>query len=280
MAAQIDLHIHTTASDGSASPTEAVSLAASLGLSAIAITDHDTVAGIREAVAAGRRLGVDVISGLEISADYRNTRVHILGLFVEPDSPALSAFLDWAAGARQRRNQAMLAAMRDAGFDISQDELHRQNPSVSGRPHMAALLTEKGYAASVQDAFDRYLNRGRPFYREMERLPLAEAAAVIRSAGGLPIVAHPFQYGFDEPELLAFLSAAMDAGCAGLEAYYSEHSPEEQTYLLELAAEWGLAVSGGSDWHGTRKPRIRMGSGMDGQLSVPRYVLDDLISFL
>lgn len=281
MDARIDLHIHTTASDGSASPSEAVALAKSLGLSAIAVTDHDTVSGLREAMTAGERLGVEVIPGIEISADYRGERAHILGLFIDPDSEGLAPVLNWAADSRRRRNGNIIAAMQADGIDISLEELRAENPnSVLGRPHIAAHLMEKGYVSSVREAFDRYLGEGCPYYRDKERIPLADAPGIIRAAGGLPIVAHPLQYGYDEPALLAYIAAAVDAGCIGLEAYYAEHAPEEQEYLLELAAEWGLAVSGGSDWHGSRKPNIQMGSGIDNGLFVPFHVLEDLKALL
>ncbi len=281
MDARIDLHIHTTASDGSASPSEAAALAKSLGLSAIAITDHDTVSGVREAMTAGERLGIEVIPGIEISADYRGTHAHILGLFIDPDSEELAPVLRGAAESRRRRNETIVAAMQADGIAVSLEELRAENPdSVLGRPHIAALLMKKGYASSVGEVFDRYLNKGRPYYRDKERIPLAEAPAIIRAAGGLPIIAHPFQYGYDEAELLAYIAAAADAGCIGLEAYYPEHSPEEREYLLDLAAEWGLAVSGGSDWHGSRKPSIRMGTGIDNSLRVPRHVLEDLKALL
>lgn len=277
MDARIDLHIHTTASDGSASPTEAVTLASSLGLAAVAVTDHDTVSGLHEAIETGKTLGLEVIPGIEISADYRGRDVHILGLFIDSDSPGLAPVLRWAVDSRRRRNEQMIAAMQADGLDISLEALRSENPdSVLGRPHIAAHLMEKGYVASVREAFDRFLKKGGRYYRERERLPLSEVPGIIRAAGGLAIAAHPLQYRFDETELLSYLSAAVDAGCVGLEAYYAEHSPEEQQYLLALAAEWGLAVSGGSDWHGSRKPQIQMGSGIDGSLCVPAHVLDNL----
>lgn len=281
MEVRVDLHNHTTASDGSSSPADAVALAKSLGLAAIAITDHDTVSGLAEAQAAGKALGVEVIPGIEISADYHGNRAHILGLFIDPSCDEFRPALDWAVNARARRNEKIVAAMEADGIDISLDTLREENPdSVLGRPHMAAHLMRKGYVSSIKEAFDRFFGEDGPYYFSKERMPLEEAARLIRAAGGLPIVAHPFQYGYDETELLAYLSTAIHVGCAGLEAYYSEHSPEEQAYLLDLAAEWGVAVSGGSDWHGDRKPHIRMGSGIDNGLSVPYHVLEDLRALL
>ena len=273
----IDLHNHTTASDGSETPAAAVALAAELGLAAIAVTDHDSVSGLAEAAETGKALGVEVIPGIEVSADYRGNRAHILGLFIDPASESLLPVLNWAVGERERRNERIIAAMEADGFDISLEDLRREYPdSVLGRPHMAEHLMRKGYVSSVKEAFDRYLGDGRPYYRDRERISLSEAVRCIRGAGGIAIVAHPFQYGYDERELLSYIATAAQAGCAGIEAYYSEHSPVQQEYLLDLAQRRGLLVSGGSDWHGTRKPLIRMGSGIDGGLSVPYEVLTRL----
>lgn len=273
----IDLHNHTTASDGSEAPAEAVRLAGELGLAAIAITDHDTVSGIGEALEAGRALGVEVVPGIEISADYGGNQAHILGLFIDPESPALRPALDWAVNEREERNRRMVAAMAADGFDISIDELQKNNPdSVLGRPHMAEHLMKRGYVASVREAFDRYLGDDGPYYLPKRRIPLDVTARLIREAGGIAIVAHPFQYGYDEAELLDYISAARSAGCTGIEAHYSEHSPAQRDYILAVAQQYGLLVSGGSDWHGSRKPHIRMGSGIDGSIAVPYSVLEQL----
>lgn len=281
MEIRIDLHNHTTASDGSETPAQAVRNAKGLGLAAIAITDHDTVSGLAEAAQTGKELGVEVIPGIEISADYRGNRAHILGLFIDPARECLRPALEWSVNARARRNEKIVANMAADGFDISLEELRAENPdSVLGRPHMAAHLMKKGYVSSIKEAFDRYFGEGAPYCLSKDRIPLADTARLIREAGGLPIVAHPFQYGYSEMELLAYISAAVDAGCVGVEAYYSEHSAGEQAYLLALAAEWGLAVSGGSDWHGSRKPHIRMGSGIENSLAVPYHVLEDLKALL
>ena len=277
MEKRIDLHNHTTASDGTATPSEAVRLAAELGLAAIAVTDHDTMAGVKEALQAGKEYGVEIVPGIELSADYLGNKAHILGLFIDPDCPEFRPALEWAVDERARRNEKIVGAMAADGFDISLEELRANNPdSVLGRPHMAELLMKKGYVSSIQEAFDRYFGKGRAYYRSRERMPLEMAVRLITGAGGLAVVAHPFQYHYDELEFLAYIDACRAAGCAGLEAYYSEHSPEERDYLLELAEKAGMLVSGGSDWHGTRKPLIRMGSGIDGGLSVPYSVLENL----
>lgn len=277
MEKRIDLHIHTTASDGSTTPTETVALAKELGLSAIAITDHDTIAGVKEALDAGNTLGVEVIPGIEVSADYRGNKAHIVGLFVDPDREDLRPVLEWSVTERDMRNEKIVGAMQADGIDISMEVLKSRHPdSVLGRPHMAEYLMEKGYVSSVKEAFDKYLGEGGLYYRDKERIPLELAVQTIRASGGIAILAHPLDYGYSEEELYCFLQAGKDAGCAGLEAYYSDHTPEEQQMLLALAPSFGLAVSGGSDYHGTRKPHIHMGSGIENGLFIPCSVLKAL----
>lgn len=273
----VDLHIHTTASDGTLTPRQTVELARDLGLAAIAVTDHDTTAGLTPAMAAGAELGVEVIPGLEISAGYRDRGVHILGYFIDPAAPALSRALDWFVRERRERNERIVAALAADGFDISMQALEKAYPdTVLGRPHIADWLVRQGRAGDLDEAFDRWLNRGRPYYRPRRRMPMAQAVSAIRQAGGIASVAHPLQYRFVPAELEAFLLAARDAGCGALEAYYSKYGPAEQSALAETAARLGLALSGGSDFHGDRKPHIRMGSGIDGSLRVPYAVLDGL----
>lgn len=276
---EIDLHTHTTASDGSDEPAEVVRKAAQLGLQAIAVTDHDTVTGIPEAQAEGERLGVEVIPGIEVSADYKGNRAHILGLFIDLAAESLRPVLDWADNQRLLRNGRIIEALAADGFDISLAELLEEYPaSMLGRPHIAEHLMRKGYVSSVQEGFARYLDKGRPYYRARQRISLPDAARCIGAAGGIAIVAHPLQYGYDEEEVIRYIRTALDAGCTGFEAYYSEHSPAQQQWLLELSTRLGVPVSGGSDYHGTRKPDIRLGSGMNDGLAVPRTVLDTLRS--
>jgi hypothetical protein len=273
----IDLHIHTTASDGTDTPTQAVERAKALGLAAIAITDHDSVAGVQEALEAGQRLGVQVIPGIEISADYRGSKAHIVGLFIDPASPALRPALDWAVNERADRNKKIVAAMAADGLDISLEALEKAYPdSLLGRPHMAEYLMKKGYVTTVKEAFDKYLGEGCPYYRDKERMPMAQAVQVIGQAGGIAVVAHPLQYGYEGQALEDFLQTAKALGCAALEAYYAEHSPAQQAFLLQKAQTLGLGVSGGSDYHGSRKPHIQMGSGIENSLSIPYAVLEAL----
>ncbi len=273
----VDLHIHTTASDGTVSPAEAAAMARDLGLAAIAITDHDTVAGVPEALAAGERLGVRVIPGVELSADYMGRDVHIVGLFIDPAGAGLADALAWSRNRRQERNEKLVSAMEADGLPISMDALRAAHPgAVLGRPHIAGWLAEHGLAADTADAFRRYLNKGRPYYMPRQRMGLDRAAAAIRSAGGVAVIAHPFHYGFDPDALEGFIRAAVRAGCRALEVYYSEHTPARQAEAAALAQRYGLAASGGSDFHGDRKPSIRMGTGIGGTLRVPGGVLEGL----
>lgn len=273
---RIDLHLHTTASDGTETPSEAVRLARELGLRAIAVTDHDTVAGVAGAVAAGEALGVEVVPGIEVSSDYRDNNVHILGYFIDPASPALRPVLEWVRTERIARNEKIVAAMAADGLDISVEALRAEYPeAVLGRPHMAEHLMRRGYAASVQEAFDRYLGEGGRYYMPKRRISIARAVETIRAAGGVSVLAHPLQYRYPRGEVVELIAYAKELGIQALECHYSEHSPDEQEWLLSQAAAFGLGVSGGSDWHGKRKPHIAMGSGMGG-LSVPYSVLEGL----
>ncbi len=258
----IDLHIHTTASDGTDSPAEVVARAAALGLRAIAVTDHDNASGIPEAMGAGARLGVEVIPGVELSTDWQGHKAHLLGYFIDAASPALAPALNWAVTEREERNAKMVALMQKDGFDISLEALAAEFPgTVLGRPHMAEHLMRKGYVSSVKEAFNRYLADGMPYCLPKGRLELGRAIECIRGSGGVAVLAHPLQYGHDDDTLRQFIDDAAALGVAGLEAIYSEHSPEDEAKVRRMAAERGLCITGGSDYHGTRKPGLEMGVG-------------------
>ena len=257
---RIDLHVHTTASDGTMTPAEAVAHARFRGLSAVAITDHDTPAGIPEALEAGEAIGVEVIPGIEVSVDYGGRGIHILGYFINPAASSLRQLLHWVVAERRRRNEKIAAAMRADGIAVTLDDLVRSNPdSVIGRPHFAAALVERGWASDVNDAFRRFLNRGQRYYRRREYIPLRQAMDVILDAGGKPVMAHPLQYKLPEDELLTLVRTLTDAGIVGMECLYSQYEADETEYLKGLASRFGLCVTGGSDFHGTRKP-IQIGT--------------------
>lgn len=268
----IDLHVHTTASDGTLTPSEAVFHARSLGLSAIAVTDHDTCEGVAEAVRAGAECGIEVVPGIEVSVEWHGEGVHLLGYFIDPDSAAMQTLLRWVIDERARRNRIIAEAMRADGIPVSIEEMERRWPgSVVGRPHFAAALTELGLAKNVSDAFDRYLSIGRKYFRRREYIPLHDAFDVIRGAGGKPVFAHPLQYRLEEPALLSLTRTLADAGAVGMECIYSGYTAEQTEYLTGLAANFGLCVTGGSDFHGARKPQIRM-----GEPAVPYALLRNL----
>lgn len=270
MSNTVDLHVHTTASDGTYTPREVVALARESALAAIAVTDHDTVAGLAEAMAAGAELGVQVIPGIELAAAYEGQEVHILGLFVDPGAASLSEAAAAAVRDRDQRNQAIVLALAADGFPIDWDGLTAAFPgSVLGRPHIAQFLAERGLAPSAAEAYARWLDKGRPYYRARRWMALDRAIAAIRDAGGLAVVAHPLQYGWRGQELEAFVRTCAGTGCRAMECIYSGYGPEENALLLALAERYGLTPSGGSDFHGSRKPRIRLGLGIDGEVAVP-----------
>jgi hypothetical protein len=272
----IDLHIHTAASDGTDDPAEAAEKAAALGLAAISLTDHDTVDGVAPAMAAGERLGLEVVPGIEVSSDYRDNNVHVLGYFIDPASPALRPVLEWVRIEGQVRNEKLCAMLAADGFDIDIDRLQAAYPgAVIGRPHIAEYLVRKGYVQSVAEGFDKYLEVGRRYFLPKRRIPFARAIEIIAAAGGVPVLAHPLQYKYPLNEVEEMIDLAVSLGVKALECYYSEHTPEQQAWLLAQAERRGLGVSGGSDYHGSRKNWIAMGSGM-GDMKIPLKVLTEL----
>lgn len=276
MANRIDLHTHTTASDGTLSPAELVSHAKELGLTTVAITDHDTMGGVAEAKRAGAALGVEVIPGIEISTDYLGVDTHVLGYGMDETAPALRQVLDWVIEDRRRRNEKIAELMRRDGIDVSLEALEAQNPGATiGRPHFARLLVEQSIADSVSDAFARFLSAGKQYYLPRSYLPMENSVAVIQSCGGAAVLAHPLQYGYPDAELRALIARAAELGMSGMEIYYTGYTAQQIAQLSALAAEFGLFVTGGSDFHGANKPSIELGRG-HGALNVPEQCLTDL----
>ena len=273
----IDLHTHTTASDGSLSPGELVSEAARAGLKAVAITDHDTIAGLDEAVEAGQGLELEVVPGVEISIEVGlKGGAHLVGLWVKPGHPGLLDGLERLQEARRQRNPRILAKLNELGLPLSMDEVLAQTGGGQvGRPHFAKALVQKGLADSMGEVFSRWLAAGAKAYVAKERMTPEEGISLVRAAGGVPVLAHPGLLDLDRNGLESLLRKLKSLGLEGLEAYYSEHDEATRRSLISLAARLGLAVSGGSDFHGGSKPQIQLGTGK-GDLRVPLTLLTAL----
>ena len=273
---KIDLHIHTTASDGTFTPEEVVREAARLGLAAVAITDHDTAEGYPAAAAEGAKLGLEVVPGIEISTKFR-AAVHILGYYIDVNSPALEEVLDWMHRDREDRNIKLCAMLREQGVDIDNERMHARFGDFVGRPHFAEIMVENGMARDVNDAFERLLNKNRPYFIPRQFLPIERSVEIIREAGGIPVLAHPFQYRLDDAQLRELIEHCMDSGLEGMECRYTGYDARQCAYLESLAAEYGLVRTGGSDFHGAIKGDIRLGEGR-GELEVPCAWLEELRS--
>jgi predicted metal-dependent phosphoesterase TrpH len=275
----IDLHAHTSYSDGSASPSQLVALAHSQGARAIAITDHDTVAGLAEGRTTADYVGIEFVNGIEISAEYSPGTMHILGYCIDVESSMLAAKLDELRAARNNRNPQIAALLQSLGLDMNYDDVARlAGNEVVGRPHFARLMVERGYAHSIQDAFDRFLAKGAPAYPEEVLLSPVDSIALIHEAGGVAILAHPYQLklpSFEAVERLIVELAEM--GLDGIEAIYSRHSAVERNTYVEMATRHGLLVTGGSDYHGTYKPDINIVTGK-GDLEVPYELIEQIKS--
>lgn len=273
----IDLHVHSTASDGSFTPAEVVKLASEAGLTAIALTDHDTVSGIDEALTAAEDLELSVVPGVELSCIYMEKEIHILGLYIDHTNNDLLQYLSDAAKKRAERNEKILEAFQKDGFQITMEDLTCGNPKTTiTRAHFARALLKKGYVASADQAFKKYLNPDCPYYRKRETITPESAVQAILTAGGFPVLAHPCQYKLGwakTEELIVFLKSL---GMRGLECYHSSNNQDESGKLRKLAMQYGLAPTGGSDFHGAAKPDIKIGCGRGG-LRVPALYLDDIM---
>jgi predicted metal-dependent phosphoesterase TrpH len=241
----VDLHAHSTASDGARSPTDVVREAKRVGLSALALTDHDTVAGIPEALAAGDAVGVRVVAGVELSAVEGDLETHILGLHLY-DTSELEARLVALRDMRRLRAERIVIRLNEIGVRVAFDAvLEQASGGAIGRPHVARALIAEGWATDFRDAFDRYLGNGRPAYVPKDKLPVTDAIGLIHRARGLAVLAHPAQTGTRER-----IAALVEQGIDGVEVRHPSHSSEDATRLLALVDHFHLVPSGGSDWHG------------------------------
>jgi hypothetical protein len=271
-----DLHVHSTFSDGTNTPRELVSIAQNSGVCALALCDHNTVAGLDSFMEAGEGSGVSCVCGTEISADRDGTEVHILGLFIPRESfGAVSALAEENNRAKRESNIALCNALADAGYDISYDELIAATPTGQiNRAHVARCLTERGYTPSIKDAFNTLLRKNGEFYTEPRRVDALRAISALNSAGAVVVLAHPL-LNLSAEQLDEFLPAAKQSGLDGMECYYSEFDAMQQELMLSYAEKYGLIPSGGSDYHGTNKPKIQLGTGQ-GDLLVPMAAYDAL----
>ncbi|MDR5684297.1 MAG: PHP domain-containing protein [Armatimonadota bacterium] len=261
---RIDLHTHTTASDGTLSPRELVRLARQVGVGVLGITDHDTVKGVAEALDEGARAGVEVVPGVELSTDVPGTEVHILGYFVDWEADWFAAFLSGMRRARLARAREMVRRLNALGVPITFEDVVRYADGAIGRPHVARALVERGHVATFDEAFDRYIGRHGPAYVERPRFAPEEAVQTIRAAAGVPVLAHPLWGG--EPERI---EALVGVGLMGIEAYYPEHTPSQTRSFVELGRRLGLVLTGGSDYHG---PGIGSKAPLGSQYVPPQAV--------
>jgi 3',5'-nucleoside bisphosphate phosphatase len=272
----IDLHTHTTESDGSSTPAELVREAVESGLTALAITDHDTLAGYQAALGPAGEGGLELVCGIELSTKFLRRSVHLLGYFLKAGpSSEFRAWLREMQESRRDRNIRLAARLRSLGMDIDLSEVEAKGRGMTGRPHFARVMVEKGYVADARQAFNEFLDESARGYVERREPQLGEGIQRIRAAGGLPALPHPTRLA--EPEGLdGILPQLVEMGLAGLEAYHSDHSPEQTDALLGLALRHGLAVTGGSDFHGDLKPGLRLGMVSGGTEEIPAGLLDSM----
>jgi predicted metal-dependent phosphoesterase TrpH len=279
----IDLHTHTDESDGTLTPAQLVNTAVELGLEALGISDHDTLAGYDQAVPCAREADLDLVCGIELSTKWRRTpegrgrSVHVLGYFLHREPAAeFRTWLESIRQARRDRNQRLAARLRALGMDVQLEEVERLGRSQAGRPHFARLMVDRGYVSSIQEAFDVYLDESAQAYVERDEPDLGAGIRKILEGGGLPVLAHPAR--LRRRNAAAFekaLPEIFEMGLRAIEVYHSDHGPEDVEYFLSLARRCGLAVTGGTDFHGDNKPGVALGTGY-GNVSVPREVLDEL----
>lgn len=273
----IDLHAHSSASDGTLSPGELIALAARQNLTAVALTDHDTVSGLEEFIAAARETTVYPVPGVEISAFYNNREIHLAGLFIDSHNQNLLELLKQMRIDREERNNVILNKLRSLGYHISEEEiLEEAGGECVGRPHFAGALMKKYDFESRQDVFDQCLKRGTPGYSPRKLPPPDKVIEVIHEAGGLAVWCHPIYRTKGERSFVRkMLKLLVPMGLDAIEAYYSIFSTQQTQMLLTMAQEFGIAVSGGSDFHGDNQPHIKLGSG-DGNMEIPDDVFFSL----
>jgi 3',5'-nucleoside bisphosphate phosphatase len=270
----IDLHSHTNQSDGTCSPAQLVDDAVRVGVTTLAITDHDTLAGYDQALDAAAAAGLELVCGIELSTKLRGHSVHLLGYFLNPNG--LADFRKWVLdlqASRRERNVRLAARLRELGFDITIEEAEARGRGMTGRPHFAQIMLQKGYVSNIREAFDKYLDESAIGYVYRREPQFAESVQWIRNAGGIASLAHPVRVKDDVPALMPELR---DAGLNAIEVYHSDHDAEHTTLYQGLATQYGMLVTGGSDYHGAVTPGVTLGSGLHGNLHIPEDLVERL----
>lgn len=270
----IDLHTHSLFSDGSYTPAELIAYAKEKNLFCLSLTDHDTADGLKEAINAGKKEGVYVIPGIELSTEYHGKDIHILGYFIDYKNPDLLENLSLFQELRKKRNIKMVRLLNEGGYDISLENLYEiyGEKSVITRMHLAKALFEKGYVKDIPTAFATILAKDSPYYVPREGISPERAVSLIRENGGSAVLAHPTLYKLSDEKLRELISYLKRLGLSGIETYYSTYTEEQTAYIKSLAEEFSLFPTGGSDFHGTSKPHIDLGEGK-GNLKIPATLL-------
>jgi len=272
----VDLHVHSNKSDGSMTPTELVNYALEKGLSAFALTDHDTTDGIEEALKAAEGKPIEVIPGIEFSSEYEGKDIHIVGLYIDYNSDFFKRRLTAFVNGRITRNKEMCKCLTEHGMPITYEQLTAEFPNcVITRSHYAEYLLKHGYTKSLKEAFDRYIGDRGPCFVPRKKITPMRAVEIILKAGGVPILAHPLLYGMSSAKLDKLIATLKDIGLVGLEAVYCTYSPSEERRMRSLAAKYDLCISGGSDFHGSAKPGLDLATGY-GKLFIPEEILDKI----
>ena len=274
----IDLHVHSTESDGTYTPSQLVDYAIEKNLSAFALTDHDTTHGIAKALSAAKGKDIEVIPGIECSSSYNCRDVHIIGLCIDYKNTAFQKQIVLSRDSRDIRNKKMILLLQEKNLDITWEQMLEQfGEIVWTRAHFASLLFQKGYVTSVKEAFDRYLGDHAPCYIPREKITPEQTISSILNAGGVPILAHPLLYGLGRDALALLVKSFRAWGGIGIEAIYSTYTPNNENTVRQLASKYDLILSGGSDFHGLIKPNIDLGAGK-GNLRIPRNILTTIKS--
>jgi 3',5'-nucleoside bisphosphate phosphatase len=274
----IDLHSHTDASDGTFSPAQLIEEAVRVGVRFLGITDHDTFEGYDAALPLARQAGVELVCGIELSTKLHGRSVHLLGYFLsEGQLPDFRGWILQMQAARRDRNIRLIERLQSLGFDITLEEVQARGRGMTARPHFAQVMVAKGYVATIQQAFDEYLNESAKGYVDRAEPSFAEGVAMIRNAGAIASLAHPVRVTCD---LATMMPELCRAGLNAIEVYHSDHQPANTEMYLSLAKKYGLLMTGGSDFHGAAKPGLHLGTGRNGNLKIPEDLFENLLNHL